>query len=401
MNNFSLLIDGNNFMHISLSALGAFSSKNKCFDTKNTDDENRQDVNSFLDRLSTIFASDVRNFGSLINKVIVFIDDSRSWRKDYLSDSGYLGLPNNLDYKGNRKKDKTINWELIYNTFNHFLDGLNKNANVVVKSINGCESDDLIAFYSSYMNSIGENVLIYSSDNDLKQCINFNKSTNGITMQYQKQNKGVYLDRDAALYLKDNKETLLVDYIKSFCNNTKSKLTVVNKLDIIFEKVIVGDSGDNIFPVMSEMRMYKSGKKEGELYESKISETIANKIKEGLEFSVDDFYSDEFIDILSQKCLDNYKTINTTFTKEQVFNNIKTNVNLVILDKRSLPTPLYENIIDWLEDFNKKQQEDKKCFIFDNKKCFTNKQILTYFSMYDKRLSESASSASIFKHLGL
>lgn len=397
MKRLALIIDGNHFMHTTLTAVGAFNSKSKIFEVGSSEEETRKDTNALLDRLSTIFASDVRNFGSLIDEIVFTVDDSRSWRKDIILDSNYIDISTDLDYKGNRKKDKTINWTLIYTIFKDFLDNLQKNSSVRVVSLKGCEGDDVISVFSSYYNSMGKSVIIYSGDNDLNQCVKYNKSNNSFTLQYQKQQKRVLLTVDTGRYLKTLTDNFIIDYLKSFCNNAGSKLTVINPIEVILEKVVLGDDGDNIKSVLSENRTYKSGKNIGTVYEKRISPSILEKIKSRLDLttlSVDDFYNDYFINTLSNLCIQKFEPLEKK-NVDSVINNINLNVRLVILDYRSVPTSLYDEMLNWVEI----NYTDKK--IFDTKKITNNKNILSFMPMYDKSLAETASSASIFKHLGL
>ena len=395
MKRLALIIDGNHFMHTTLTAVGAFSSKSKIFEVGSSDEETRKDTNALLDRLSTIFASDVRNFGSLIDEIVFTVDDSRSWRKDIILDTNYIDLPTDLDYKGNRKKDKTINWSLIYTVFNNFLENLQKHSSVKVVSIKGCEGDDLISVFSSYYNSMGKSVILYSGDNDLKQCVKYNKSNNSFTLQYQKQTKKVLLTVETGRYLKTLTDNFIVDYLKSFCNNASSKLTVINPIEVILEKVVLGDDGDNIKSIISESRTYKTGK--NTTYEKRITPSILEKVKGRLDMSslgLDDFYNDYFINNLANLCIQKFEPLEKK-NIDGVINNINLNVRLVILDYRSVPTSLYDEMLNWVE----KNYLDKK--VFDTKKITNNKNILSFMPMYDKTLAESASSASIFKHLGL
>lgn len=395
-NQYTLVIDGNHFMHTTLSAVGLFSKNSSVFRVGNDEEEDRKDTNSFLDRLSTIFAKDVRNLSGLVDEIIFTIDDSQPWRKDYFLQRDYVALPSKLDYKGTREKKKEINWSRIYEVFDSFVTDLYKLANVKYKSIDGCEADDLIFAISSYYNSKGKNVIIYSGDNDLKQCVGFNHSTSAFTMQYQKQQKSIYIDRDTGLHIKGSHRTAIMSMFKSFVNNTESKLKVVYPYEVVFDKIIMGDKGDNILPIMFEIKKYKTGKRIGKEYEWKISEKDVQRVKEEIDYSkytIEDLFVDSYIEKIANSCIRNFKS-ETRFNLEDVKNNLIMNINLVMLNKVTIPKSLYESMLDWCED------------IFNNKTTVVqslrnSKDILYNMSLYDKRQSDGATSAGIFKQIGL
>jgi 5'-3' exonuclease len=261
----------------------------------------------------------------------------------------------------------------------------------------GCEADDLVFAVASLYNSRGKSVLIYSGDNDLKQCVGFDHSTSAFTMQYQKQQKKVCLDKDTGFFLKKQGNTPLVNNIKSFINNSETKMLIVNPYEVVFDKVVMGDLGDNILPVASEIKLYKSGAKEGQEYESKVNAGTIKKIKEELnflEYGVEDLFVDEFISKIASSVIRNFKA-DTKFKLDEVINNLKLNVSLVLLHKNTIPTSLYEGMIDWVEtlhDSSKTTNTRKLCY---------QKDILQHISSYDKKETDNASSASIFKGLGL
>lgn len=394
---FTFAVDGNHFMYTSLSALGGFSKKKQFFLKGASEEDIRLDKNAFFEKLSLIFAKDVRNLNVLVDDIIILLDDSRSWRKDQQEYRDYVGLPSKLSYKGTRKKDKEIDWTLIFETFQEFVDGLCKASNSKVKSITGCEADDLMFAISSYYNSQGKNVLIYSGDNDLKQCVGMDESTGAFTMQYQKQQKTVCVDRATGKFLKKNNNNTFVNCIKSFVNSAECKFLLVNPYDVIFDKVLIGDKGDNVLPVAYEIKKYKTGKKEGQEYESKVGEGTVKKIKEEINYenyNIEDFFVDEFILKLANSVIRNFKS-DTKFNVKDIANNIKLNVTLVLLHHNCIPSALYDCMLEWTEDMH------SKFYITDTKKIKYDKGILEHIKTYDKQDMDNTSSASIFKQLGL
>ena len=104
---------------------------------------------------------------------IVVVADGGSWRKQ-------LPIPSQLvdtTYKGNRTQDSKIDWQYVYGALNDVLKNL-KSVGITVSQYNQIEGDDWIWYWSRRLNSDNINCLIWSSDNDLKQLIQIDGSSN-------------------------------------------------------------------------------------------------------------------------------------------------------------------------------------------------------------------------------
>jgi hypothetical protein len=397
MDKLVVISDGNHFMHTTLGGLGLYNKDSDLFKKGDNAEKVRKDRNKFLEKLSSVFTNDLTSMKASVDKFIFVIDDKMSWRKDYNMQNDYLGLPRTLDYKGNRKKDTTIDFNIIFETFVDFLKSLRSLGNVIVKKVKGCEGDDLISVLSSYFNLKGHNVVIYSGDDDLKQCIAYNKQNNCFTMLYQKQKKTVFIDRDIAIHLKNSVgKSMIVDYVKSFYINNKSKLSVCDPYEVVFDKVTTGDDGDNILPIFFEVKQYKEGaKKAGQDYESKISKRVMDKVKAEIEhtkFSIQDFYSDNFVSKLANSV---HRNLNKDISASDIENNIKVNVDLVILNKLSIPSSIYDEIMEWAISLEESLQ------VTVISKLMYKQNILNECKFYDKRESDDSNYSSIFSDLGV
>ena len=393
---FSLIIDGNYLLYSTLSVMQIFSPKNKMFLKSNSDEDNRKDTNSLLEKLTQVYCKDIRNLSAVIDDVIIPVDDSNSWRKHLYIENDYKGINKDLKYKGNRSKDDTLNFNKIFEVFNDFILGLRKSSGVKSTSISGCEADDIIFVLTSLLNSKGKSVIIYSGDGDLTQCVGFNKSTESFTLQYQKQNKKMWIDRTTGLFLKENKNSYSVDCIRSIVNNTSSTLTVCNPYEVVLDKVLGGDVSDNINSVIIEQKQYASGNKKGQFYESKITPKVISKIKEEIEFSeynIEDLFRSDFTKKLASSSIRNFKSQNK-YNIDDIQNNINLNIILVLLHKETIPNALYDDILAWSENIIQKKKSNIN-------KQFNKTNLLPEMSLYDVKLQDSASSASIFKELGL
>ncbi len=393
---FTLTVDGNYLLYSTLSVLQLFSKNNDMFLKSSDEEELRKDTNILLEKLTQVYSKDVRSMGPIIEDVVIAVDDSNSWRKDLYLTKNYKGIGRDLKYKGNREKDESLNWTLIFEVFNNFLKGLALHSGVKFKSIPGAEADDLLFVYASYLNSLGKNVIIYSGDGDLKQCVGFDKSKNTFTIQYQKQNRKIWVDRETAVFLKENKSSYSVDCIRSVVNNTSSTLAVVNPFEVVISKVIGGDKSDNIHSIIMESKQYKTGKKEGQLYDSSIGDAVNAKIQKEIEFcnySEEDLFRKEFRQKIASASIRNFKSQNK-YSLEDIENNVDVNATLVLLHKDMIPESIYNEIYDWAEVVESKKKSEIN-------KQFDYKKLLVAMSMYDKKEHDDSNSASIFRELGL
>jgi len=396
MRKFTLIIDGNYLLYSTLSVLQLFSPKNQMFLKTNDEEILRKDTNFLLEKLAQVYAKDIRSMSPILEDVIITIDDAHSWRKDLCLTKNYKGIEKELLYKGNRKKDDSLDFTAIFNVFDSFVKGIAISSGTKFKSITGCEGDDLIFVHSSYLNSQGKSTIIYSGDGDLKQCVGFDKSKNTFTIQYQKQNKKLWIDRETALYIKEHQKEYFVDCLRSVIANTSSKLAVVDPFEVVLSKVIGGDISDNIFSIISEQRQRKTGKNIGEWYETRVTPTIVAKVSKEIDinkYNVEDLFRLDFQKKLASSTLRNFKTQNR-YTIDDLQNNVDVNTTLVLLHKDTIPSYLYADILDWSE----KVATKPKCEL---KKQFNYKELLMSMKLYDKKLQDDSSSASIFKELGL
>ena len=200
---------------------------------------------------------------------IVFVADGGSWRKQ-------LPIPNQLQdttYKGNRVQDSEIDWQYVYGALNRILKNI-KNQDITVSQYNQIEGDDWIWYWSRRLNSDGINCLIWSSDNDLKQLIQVDNNTSAFTAWYNDKN-GLWLHNS----LEEDDDPLdffmKFEYKSPTLDSLRSKVSTINYINpdtIINSKVICGDAGDNIMPVIR----YKKGSRNYRITEKDWNK-IANK----------------------------------------------------------------------------------------------------------------------------
>lgn len=269
---------------------------------------------------------------------IYFVSDSRekSWRKKI-----------NNSYKENRKKDSTIDWKFVHETYSSFKASL-KYKGVKVLEYPHIEGDDWVTFLVNKSNSDGKSTIIVSNDYDIKQlisyslnplCINImtnemaNKQKLFLPKNYQIFiNEVTKLDNDDIFSLNDNKE--FINLMKSFIE--KYEVHETDRMKSLFLKVISGDQSDNISSVWSTI---KNGRKRG------IGESGAKSIIESYEIEFgelspnDNDLFENIADLICEKKKLSKTTINS------IKENIDQNMRLIHLDLKSFP-PKIQKILE-------------------------------------------------------
>ena len=88
---------------------------------------------------------------------VIFVADGGSWRNK-ITVPEFL-KKDHITYKGNREKDKDLDWDKIFKGYDEFIDIL-KETGVCVSREKGVEGDDWCAYWSKLLNSKNTNCLI-------------------------------------------------------------------------------------------------------------------------------------------------------------------------------------------------------------------------------------------------
>jgi hypothetical protein len=262
---------------------------------------------------------------------VYFISDSKhNWRK-------YV-LPT---YKSNRKKDDKIDWKWVYTKFDELKADLSNNKKVIQLEIDSAEGDDIISYIIKKNNISEWSNLIIASDSDLHQLLKFDIHNNFINIMYNykfsderlymPQNYNIYLNnknKPSSLFDMDDDETF-VSMIERL--NKKTKTIEVNVNNLIFKKMVSGDTGDNIKSCY--LKTTKSGKKSG--IGKSGSETLFKLYKEVNGDNID-FDNDLTIDKIVDLIVYTKKITDITVINE-IKENLKLNRKLTILTDKYLP----------------------------------------------------------------
>ena len=294
-------------------------------------------INRSIDNLTDMLARSINimlyKFPAIDN--IVMVSDGGSWRKQ-------LPVPNqikNVTYKGNREQQEEIDWEAVFTSLNNIM----KNARdygITSSNTLTAEGDDWVWYWSRRLNAEGTNVLIWSIDRDLQQLVQ--KTPDGAFTAW-------YSDRTGQLCLPEcyntseeldpidffmqpvQYDTQLIDSLKGMSKS----ITYVNPDEVVIEKVLCGDSGDNIKAVV---RFEKGGRtyrfSEGDLkkyQENDLPMTSVSDLKNSRE-DIADW-------IIHNKKFSPYK-----FKKKDIMEMLDYNIKLVWLNEETIPKTVIQSM---------------------------------------------------------
>lgn len=260
-NRLNLIFDFNNIAMRALFTCG-YGTGEGSVSTFDTDRE----CGVLIRKIATDMAYVMRMFTP--DRVLVVCDAKSPWRNELYTDT-------DEEYKGNRTKDNTKNWDKIWENLNEYKEIL-KNKGFVVSEIDKAEADDLAALWKKELYYIaGENIVFVSSDKDWVQLIDFNSVTQRFCACFNpiadnKKQKKFFVTEEFSNWLNGEDNTPKVDIFFNNYNSQKDKLKNIKSKDIkityttedpnrvALDKIFCGDDGDNA-PAFYEY--YKNGKK--------------------------------------------------------------------------------------------------------------------------------------------
>lgn len=383
---YTLVFDGNFFLHKTFF-VGQKIKTGKPF---NFIDEPEADKNLLLWKLSTDFASEIKRFDGVLNRVVYTVDSS-SWRKKFLDSQ----------YKANRVKSETINWSEIYNIHNEFISALEAQG-VTISRVNQAEADDLIFAWTSFLNQQGQNCIIISGDNDLLQLVNNDSSSGSNTIYYNKFDKDIHvfprfqnwLDIEEHATTNDifnlpvdlmtNTKQNLRDLIKS----NKMKSHEVNVMEFLFRKVLIGDSGDNVPPLHTVVKETKAGPRVYGVTDRHVNE-ILSTFKEDKPFiNQSHFFTHEHIHRI---CTIAKSVIKIDKTVEEIYERWITNRDLVYLHINCIPKEVTESMFSSIETKYRKTLSTVEITAISNKDRILEK------TTYTKEKKTEFNESGLFK----
>lgn len=280
---------------------------------------------------------------------IIFIADGGSWRNslpipDYLLDEN----GNKISYKGNRERDDEINWDLIFNAYEEYIEILKQNGINAFRE-KDIEGDDWAWWWSTQLNAQGTNCIIWTKDKDLQQLVNidnnkcftvwWNKENGMFTAEFNDNNLDFLFNNDY------NENDELFNQITN-----KIEYTQINKNDIVLDKIIRGDAGDNIMPIIFKLaKNIESGKK-FRISVKDIDNTLNyndnNKVRE----------------YINNLCNSKKYLGKINVTPEKAYDHFIYNRQLVALEKESYPKEILESLSNYTQ-----YNINKDIYIIENK----------------------------------
>lgn len=241
-NKLTILYDGGFLL---MSRLFAFE---KGFALDNSEAQKRAAAEAFKETMSQTLSQTLNMFPDADN--IVLMSEGGSWRKN-------LPIPSQLEdttYKGHREK-KPLDWNAIYKAYNEFARNCEA-VGITVSQHSAIEGDDWAWYWSRRLNAEGTNVLIWTSDCDLKQLVQVHN--NCFTAWYNDK-AGLVFPKEME-WPEDPMEAMINPPFQSpyMAKLTRGKkVTYINPDLIVINKVLCGDAGDNI---KSVFRFKKNGR---------------------------------------------------------------------------------------------------------------------------------------------
>ena len=388
---YTLVFDANFWLHKTYF-IGQKIKTGKPF---NFIDEPEEDKNLLLWKLSMDFAAEIKRFEGVVNRVVYCIDSS-SWRKTYLD----------TQYKANRVKSASINWNEIYNVHDEFAKALEAQG-VIISRVKGAEADDLIFAWTSHLNNDGQNAIIISGDNDLLQLVHLDQSSNANTIYYNKFDKDIHVFPKFDTWLNAEEFNTTNDIFnlpKDLLSNTKQNLRdlvkgnkmksrEVNVNEFLFKKILVGDAGDNVPALYSIVKQTKGGPRNYGVTDKHVNE-VMNGFKEDRMFiQQSHFFNEEHIQRICELAKKAIKIEDKTL--EEIIAKWKVNRDLVFLHINCIPKEVSEKMFESIESTNNRHLSSSELH-----KVMDKESILSG-TTYTKEKKTEFNESGLFKSLGV
>lgn len=270
----------------------------------------------------------LRQFTEIDN--IIFVSDGGSWRNK-------LPIPSFLqeEYKGNREKSEDTDWELVFSSYEDFQTKLKATGITVCREAN-LEGDDWIWYWSNKLNEEGTNCIIWSKDKDLTQLVKIDSNC-CFTVFWNKDSGIITVHRD--------EDSMDFFFNEAYSENEKIYHSIIDKAkefneinpkEVIVDKIIRGDKGDNVFPIIE-----KKSKSD------RVFRVSQKDIDPNLDYNDFEEYESYIINLLDKK---SYKG-KVDKPLEQILEHFEYNRKLVALEKESYPPEVLE-IFENYKDYN-------------------------------------------------
>jgi len=264
-NKTTLIIDGNWLL---MSRLGLIKDS---FNKALSNNELIRAKNDMVDFVAQSINKAINFWSNLIDNIIM-VQDSGSWRKELPKPKLYTET-----YKGNRVADDNVAWDYVWRALDEICKNFENN-NITCVAEKSIEGDDWCWYWSRYLNRKGVNTIIWTSDSDLKQLVQEDEQTGAWTAWYNDKSGLVVHEK----YDRDDMD-ILMDFdaknvfMEGICHRVQD-VKYINPDDIVMDKVICGDAGDNIKSIIR----YQTKTTKGTLRTLSVSLNEWHKVKNEL-----------------------------------------------------------------------------------------------------------------------
>ena len=337
MNKFSLIFDFNYICNKSLFVAKGYEKRSKPYLNANIEQE------QLARKISTDFIHDISLFNGY-DKVICCKDSKIRWRKKYCD-----------TYKANRKKSTDVNWDAFYSIIDDVCDLLQKQG-IIISQLDGAEGDDLMYFWSKYLNKLKQNAIVITGDSDLSQLVDFNKEIFTITYNNNSKKKEILVKYGFLKFIESLKKDIdITDFFNM--NNSilsgqdpinminimiqSSETKEIDPLKIVLNKILLGDKSDNILPIWSWMGKTNKPIRVTEKYIIPIYEKIDNKLS-NIKSPNDILQNDEILNDICET-IEKIGKIKIGFSEFR--KNFQKNLKLIYLHRSQIPDDLIENFM--------------------------------------------------------
>ena len=238
-----------------------------------------------------------------------------------------------MEYKATRVKDDDFNWDLLFTSYEDFMNTL-QHTGITCCRENGMEGDDWCYHWSRFLNENETNVIIWTKDKDLTQLVQITPNK-CFTVWWNKDN-GLYIptrdDEDDFNWL-FNMEYAENNRLLSSITDNVDKITEIDPKAIVIDKIIRGDASDNILPIVT---------RKSKTNNTKVFRVSQNDIDKNLDYNDDKQVYKYITDLLNNKKYKNRVDKNA----KQVFEHFKYNRQLVALEEEYFP----ENVKEIMEN---------------------------------------------------
>lgn len=340
---YSLVIDGNYFLFKTLYVTS--QSSGELLGTT-------EDREVYVRKLAIDLAYQIRLMDGFIDQVVWTLD-SRSWRKDFFPQA---------EYKGTRKQDSSINWDGFTQATADFRDILARHGAQISK-VDGAEGDDLIYAWCTANMAAGKSTIIMTGDRDMLQLVSVNPAGSAHTMLWAPVHKAFYVPlglnerakpRESSDFFESlrsgiSKQESISKLIEIMTTKGKGSLTEVDPIEVMFCKVLTGDTGDNVPPAYWYTTKDRNGKtRTYGVTDDKAMTVVAEFRKRHGELNPLLLHSAEHVRDLANTLI---RVANAKhMSPEQIIGNINVNVSLMILSARTIPEGILDEMFKHIEE---------------------------------------------------